>query len=87
VVNHLRETPLELALEDEESQSLFVEYAKLDIVPEHYRNDLRHVAVATIARVDALVSWNFRHLVNIRTRRAVHGVNVRVSMLQQSRRL
>jgi hypothetical protein len=25
-----------------------------------------------------LVSWNFRHLVNLRTRRAVHSVNVRL---------
>ena len=48
------------------------------VVPARYRNDLRHVAVATTARVDALVSWNFRHLVNVKTRRAVHAVNVRL---------
>jgi predicted nucleic acid-binding protein len=74
----LQDTPLELVVEDVESRSLFVEYVELGIVPERYRNDLRHVAVATVAGVDALVSWNFRHLVNIRTRRAVHGVNVRL---------
>ncbi|MFQ5904471.1 MAG: PIN domain nuclease, partial [Candidatus Binatia bacterium] len=54
------------------------EYGAARIVPLRYRNDLRHVAVATVARVDALVSWNFRHLVNLRTRRAVHAVNVRL---------
>jgi len=70
--------PLELVVEDAESRSLFVEYLELGIVPERYRNDLRHVGVATVAGVDALVSWNFRHLVNIRTRRAVHAVNVRL---------
>jgi hypothetical protein len=48
------------------------------IVPERYRNDLRHVAAATAAAADALVSWNFRHLVNIRTRRSVHAVNMRL---------
>jgi len=75
---HLKNTPLELVVEDEESRNVFAEYAALSIVPERYRNDLRHVAVATVAGVDALVSWNFRHLVNIRTRRAVHAVNVRL---------
>lgn len=35
-------------------------------------------AVASASHVDALVSWNFRHLVNVRTRRAVHSVNVRL---------
>ena len=78
VLTSLQATPLGLVVEDEESRSLFVEYLELGIVPEHYRNDLRHEAVATVAGVDALVSWNFRHLVNIRTRRAVHGVNVRL---------
>ncbi len=57
----VQETPLELVLEDEESRSLFGEYLQLGIVPKRYRNDLRHVAVATVAGVDALVSWNFRH--------------------------
>jgi predicted nucleic acid-binding protein len=77
----LRETAgieFELATEDVESRTLFSEYMAARIVPTRYRNDLRHVAVATIARVDALVSWNFRHLVNLRTRRAVHAVNVRL---------
>lgn len=63
--------------EGDESVRSFAEYLAAQIVPRRYRNDLRHAAVATVARVDALVSWNFRHLVNLRTRRAVHAVNVR----------
>lgn len=74
----VKETPFELVAEDAESRSLFVEYLGLGVVPERYRDDLRHVAVATVAEVDALVSWNFRHLVNVRTRRAVHAVNLRL---------
>ena len=74
----LRAVEFELAFEDEASATLFGEYLALRLVPIRYRNDLRHVAVATTAGVDALVSWNFRHLVNIRTRRAVHAVNLRL---------
>jgi predicted nucleic acid-binding protein len=69
---------LELTVEDLESRELFKAYQATNVVPPQYRNDLRHVAVASAAHADALVSWNFRHLVNIRTRRAVHAVNVRL---------
>ncbi len=74
----LRRVELQVLLEDEESRTLYAEYVSARIVPVRYQNDLRHVSVATIARTDALVSWNFRHLVNVSTRRAVHAVNVRL---------
>jgi hypothetical protein len=74
----LRRVELRVLLEDEESRALYSEYVSARIVPVRYQNDLRHVSVATVARTDALVSWNFRHLVNVRTRRAVHAVNVRL---------
>jgi predicted nucleic acid-binding protein len=74
----IRDVEFELVLEDAESRALFSAYEATQVVPSRYRNDLRHVAVASAGHVDALVSWNFRHLVNIRTRRAVHAVNVRL---------
>lgn len=78
ILQEVSRIEFELATEDLESRTLFSEYMAARIVPAQYQNDLRHVAVATVARVDALVSWNFRHLVNLRTRRAVHAVNVRL---------
>jgi predicted nucleic acid-binding protein len=78
ILQELNRIEFELVTEDLESRNLFQEYEAARILPRRYRNDLRHVAVATVARVDALVSWNFRHLVNLRTRRAVHAVNVRM---------
>jgi hypothetical protein len=56
---------------------LFDPDLRLVLPEDRAGNDLRHVAVATVAAADALVSWNFRHLVNVRTRRAVHAVNLR----------
>lgn len=78
ILRELNRIEFELVTEDLESRALFAEYLAARIVPVRYRNDLRHVAVATAAGVDALVSWNFRHLVNVRTRRAVYAVNVRL---------
>ncbi len=74
----LQAVEFEFVAENEESRALFEEYVAAKIVPVRYQNDLRHVSVATVARADALVSWNFRHLVNVNTRRAVHAVNVRL---------
>jgi predicted nucleic acid-binding protein len=78
ILREIRRVEFELAVEDAESRILFAEYVGTRVVPMRFRNDLRHVAVATKARADALVSWNFRHLVNVRTRRAVHAVHLRL---------
>lgn len=40
-------------------------YVHAKVVTAQYRDDAIHVAKATISLVDALISWNFRHLVNI----------------------
>ncbi|MEW5984107.1 MAG: PIN domain protein [Acidobacteriota bacterium] len=37
--------------------------------------DAQHIAMATLANVDALVSWNFRHVVNLSRIHAYHRVN------------
>ena len=41
------------------------------------RVDALHIALATIARVDVLVSWNFKHIVNLRRIRAYNAVNLK----------
>ena len=78
ILDEIREIEFELVLESEESRILFSAYDATQVVPDRYRNDLRHVAVASASHADALVSWNFRHLVNLRTRRAVYAVNLRL---------
>jgi len=39
-------------------------YVQAGIVTPKYGDDALHVAQATLARADVIVSWNFRHLVN-----------------------
>jgi predicted nucleic acid-binding protein len=69
--------PLVLS-ESRESLSLADEYVAARVIPVSSRDDARHVAIATLAGSDALVSWNFRHLVNLRRKRLVHSVNIRL---------
>ena len=39
--------------------------------------DAEHIAIATINRVDVLVSWNFRHIVNLQRIRGYNSVNLK----------
>jgi predicted nucleic acid-binding protein len=61
---------------NEESTSLSHEFLRVGAVPPSKVDDARHVAVALTNGMDALVSWNYRHLVNIRRRELFHQVAV-----------
>lgn len=40
------------------------------------RADCYHIAIATILKVDLLVSWNFKHIVNIGKIKGYNAVNM-----------
>lgn len=41
-------------------------------------DDCLHIATATLNKVDILVSWNFKHIVNIHRIRGYNSVNLRL---------
>jgi len=51
------------------------EYINEKVVGKTSRNDCLHIATATINSVDALVSWNFKHIVNFGKMRGYNTVN------------
>lgn len=51
-------------------------YMTAGVLTAKRADDALHVANATIARADALVSWNFKHLVNPARERGFNGVNI-----------
>ena len=53
-------------------------YISDKVVGKTSRNDCLHIAIATINRVDVLVSWNFKHIVNIYRIRGYNSVNIRL---------
>ena len=53
-------------------------YLKEKVVGKTHRDDCLHIAIATINRVDSLVSWNFKHIVNIYRIRGYNSVNIRM---------
>jgi len=71
-----------LALEPEilevsvEAITLADVYQRRRILTPKYYDDSLHIAVATVAEVDVLVSWNFRHIVHFNKIRQFNAVNL-----------
>lgn len=53
-------------------------YIQEKVVGKTSRADCIHIALATINKVDILVSWNFKHIVNLNRIRAYNSVNLRL---------
>ena len=51
-------------------------YIARGILSEKKEDDALHVAIATATEMDALVSWNFQHLANLRKSELFNGVNL-----------
>lgn len=49
-----------------EIEDLALEYLQAGVVPVKFEDDAKHVATCTVHRLNHLVSWNFKHLVNVR---------------------
>jgi predicted nucleic acid-binding protein len=62
------------ALSDE-MQRLADRYVRAAVFSDATRADALHVAAAVVGGSDVLVSWNFRHLVNVARRAKVNEVN------------
>ena len=61
---------------NEEMEDLAAAYMAQKVVPVGYADDAQHVAVCSVARFDYLVSWNFKHLANVRRESGLNAVNV-----------
>ena len=62
---------------DKETEKLAKNYVKEGIFPEKNYDDALHVAIATVNGIDCLLSWNFKHLVKVKTRKLVSLVNIK----------
>jgi len=69
-------TPDDVLERTAEVEELAQAYLARKVVPSDFDDDARHVAVCTIARLGYLVSWNFKHLVNVRRESGFNAVNL-----------
>ena len=53
-------------------------YIEEKVVGKSSLEDCRHIALATINKVDVLASWNFKHIVNLDKIKGYNSVNLRL---------
>ena len=68
---------LEAVPRTDEAERLRDAYLEAGVVGPARRIDALHVAVATVAGADMMVSWNFRHIVHFEKMRGFNAVNLR----------
>src|SRR5690625_118914 len=64
----------------EPALQLSEQYLKRDILTQKFCDDALHIALASLANVDVLVSWNFRHIVHYDKIRLFNAVNIENSL-------
>ncbi len=80
VRRHLASVPeahIEVLQLDAEARELAEAYIAEGVITAKMRADAQHIAIATVARVDVLVSWNFKHIVNLYRIHGYNSVNLR----------
>ena len=73
---------LEYLRVDEEALQLAKQYVDENVVGKTSFDDCIHIALATIHKTDILVSWNFKHIVNVYRIRGYNSVNLKNGYIQ-----
>ena len=68
---------MELVIVNDEILALASKYIEEKVVGQTSFDDCIHIATATINKVDILVSWNFKHIVNVYRIRGYNSINIR----------
>ena len=61
----------------EEAVDLATVYIKEKVVGPTSFADCLHIALATINKADYLISWNFKHIVNVQRIRGYNAINIK----------
>ena len=78
----LPEEHLQFVEVTEEAYKLAQKYIDENVVGKTSTDDCRHIATATLNKVDILVSWNFKHIVNVFRIRGYNSINLRLGYTQ-----
>jgi len=82
VRNYFKKLPkeyLERVEVNDEILTLATKYISEKVVGQTSFDDCVHIATATIKRADILVSWNFKHIVNVYRIRGYNSINLRMN--------
>jgi len=77
LVEQIPERNIEFVVFDEDEKFLSQKYVEDGAVTEKYLIDAQHIAIASLNHVDVLVSWNFKHIVNLRRIQLYSSINLK----------
>lgn len=77
LVKSLKAESTEFLNATDEAVDLATEYITERVVGQTSYADCLHIALATINRADFLVSWNFKHIVNVQRIRGYNSINIK----------
>ena len=63
---------------DDEVDALAQSYIKEKALGKASENDAYHIALASVNRLDCLISWNFKHIVNFDKIKMFNSINIRL---------
>jgi hypothetical protein len=75
LLKDLPEVQIEKVRLSPEAIELADKYIEAKVVGKTSRADCQHIAIATLCNADVLVSWNFKHIVNLDRIRGYNGIN------------
>jgi len=76
VFGRLSDEDFEFVYYNEEVKNLRDAYIDAGILTQIWQNDAEHIAQASVADVDVLVSWNFKHIVNFQKIKRFQAINL-----------
>ncbi|RRO17705.1 PIN domain-containing protein [Flavobacteriaceae bacterium 14752] len=77
LLSNLKDSFTEFLKDKDEAISLATEYIDENVVGKTSYADCLHIALATIYQADLLVSWNFKHIVNVERIRGYNSINLK----------
>ena len=77
LVKSLKAESTEFLDTTDEAVDLATEYITERVVGQTSYADCLHIAIATINRADFLISWNFKHIVNVQRIRGYNSINIK----------
>ncbi len=75
-INDIDSSNLEIIFRNTEVDLLAFQYIESGAITTKYKEDALHIALATYYNVDVLVSWNFKHIVNLNRILKYNSVNL-----------
>jgi len=77
IVRSIESEDTEFVEETDVAVELATEYITENVVGKTSYPDCLHIALATIYQADILISWNFKHIVNIERIRGYNSINIK----------